>query len=1183
MNFGEAFIEVMLDVPTSQLLGVEKAAAKAGQRAGDKLGEGIEEGAKKGSEKAQDALGDAGDKGGTEAGKRATGSFVDAFNQGKGKLLGAAAGIGLSLTAGIVSTLNVTGASDKLRAQLNLTATESGKLGKAAGQLYANNYGSSLEDVNNAIANVVRDIPKMRTASIPVLKDISAGALDIARVFDQDVQGVTRAVGVAMRTGLAPDAKSALDLITTGFQKIPNAGEDLLDTLNEYGVQFQKLGLDGPHALGLINQLMLGGARNTDLAADAIKEFSIRAIDGSATTTAGFKALGLNAKDMAEQIGRGGPSAEKAFGTVLDKLNSIEDPVKRNIAGVNLFGTQWEDLGNAFRKADLDTAAQQLGKTADATKGIADQSAQGRLQTFIRTLQQGFVEILGNEVLPRVLAFNKWAQEHKALLITLASVIGVLTAAVVTYNVAVAVSTAVTKAVTVATTLWSVATKVAAVASNAWAVAQWALNAAMTANPIGVVIVIIAALVAAIILAYKHSETFRKIVQAAWEGIQTAAKWAWDNVLKPTFNAIVTAAQWVGDKFVWLWKNVIQPAWTGIQAAINVAWMVIQVIFKAIQAYVNVLAAIFTWLWKNIITPVWAGIHLAIQIAWVAIRIIFGLIEIGVRAQAAVFTWLWKNVIVPVWNGIKTAISAAWTWLNANVFQPIIRFVSGVFTVTWRTYQSVVSAVWSAIRTAISAAWNFILNSVLNPLRAFITGALVASWNTAKNAIISAWNAIKAPISAAWSWLKSNVFTPLSNLVTQTIPHAFSTGVNAVGKAWDGIKEKAKVPVKFVVDTVINNGIIKGFNWIASKVGASTISPIKLGFASGGILPGYTPGRDVHRFMGPAGQLELSGGEAIMRPEFTKAVGAAFVNAGNAAARSGGVKGVRNFLKGFMNHGDHPQYAQGGVYRFAKGGILGSIVGGIKKAWDVFTNPVDAFKSGVNKLMGGIPGGPFMQDMLRHTVTRLVDNVASWITSKFNAFGGGLGSASGPGKWQAMWNWIHSRFPQAQLYSGYRPGSRTLSGNLSYHSMGRAIDVTPLRDIAIAIKNTFGRNVKELITPWPELDLWNGKFHDYDSAIDAQHGVYGSNAHVHWAMRRGGIFRYDRGGWFNPGQLAMNGLRKPEAVLTPEESRGLKAMGTDRLIELIEELIDAVNNVAPGVGNALRGSGRGLIARARQA
>jgi hypothetical protein len=73
------------------------------------------------------------------------------------------------------------------------------------------------------------------------------------------------------------------------------------------------------------------------------------------------------------------------------------------------------------------------------------------------------------------------------------------------------------RAATIAT---AVASKVAAAATKVWAGVQWLLNAALTANPIGLVIAAIALLVAGIVLAYKKSETFRRIVHAVWDAVK---------------------------------------------------------------------------------------------------------------------------------------------------------------------------------------------------------------------------------------------------------------------------------------------------------------------------------------------------------------------------------------------------------------------------------------------------------------------------------------------------------------------------------------------------------------------------------------------------------------------------------------------------------------------------------------
>lgn len=83
--------------------------------------------------------------------------------------------------------------------------------------------------------------------------------------------------------------------------------------------------------------------------------------------------------------------------------------------------------------------------------------------------------------------------------------------------------TAAAVANTVAVAAQAVGMKIAAVASKTWAAAQWLLNAALTANPIGLVIVAIAALVAGLIYAYKHSEAFRNIVNGAFTAVKKVA------------------------------------------------------------------------------------------------------------------------------------------------------------------------------------------------------------------------------------------------------------------------------------------------------------------------------------------------------------------------------------------------------------------------------------------------------------------------------------------------------------------------------------------------------------------------------------------------------------------------------------------------------------------------------------
>ncbi|MDX3712728.1 peptidoglycan DD-metalloendopeptidase family protein [Streptomyces europaeiscabiei] len=180
----------------------------------------------------------------------------------------------------------------------------------------------------------------------------------------------------------------------------------------------------------------------------------------------------------------------------------------------------------------------------------------------------------------------------------------------------------------------------------------------------------------------------------------------------------------------------------------------------------------------------------------------------------------------------------------------------------------------------------------------------------------------------------------------------FKKAVEGVKTAWEKLRGIAKAPVKFLIQTVFNDGLRKVWNNTAAKLpGIGTISEMKLpkGFASGGILPGYTPGKDVHRFFSPTGgMLDLSGGEAIMRPEVTRAVGRGGINALNAAARQGGVQGVQSLL----SHGlPHRAFWGGGIWDdLTNNPVTDSVRGAVGKGIDLLEKGADWARGGVADL-----------------------------------------------------------------------------------------------------------------------------------------------------------------------------------------------------------------------------------------
>jgi phage-related minor tail protein len=314
-----------------------------------------------------------------------------------GAALAAGAAAGALLMEGVRASIEKGNADALLRAQLGKTLPAAGDVGKLSGKIYADNFGSGFEDVNAALKNVIRQgLVDAKTASKQELTAITEQVLTVASVTEETTDRVAAAAAQMVRTGLARNVTDALDLITTASQQGLDKSGDLLDTLNEYGTQFRKLGLSGPEALGLISQALKNGARDSDIAADALKEFSIRAVDGSKTTTDAFRSIGLDADKMRDAFAAGGDTAKQALDQVLDRLRAVRDPAERARIQVELFGTQAEDLGDALNALDLDTAAREMDGFAGSTERASDalsESAGAKTQAQLRKLKGEIIDL----------------------------------------------------------------------------------------------------------------------------------------------------------------------------------------------------------------------------------------------------------------------------------------------------------------------------------------------------------------------------------------------------------------------------------------------------------------------------------------------------------------------------------------------------------------------------------------------------------------------------------------------------------------------------------------------------------------------------------------------------------------------------------------------------------------------
>jgi len=173
-------------------------------------------------------------------------------------------------------------------------------------------------------------------------------------------------------------------------------------------------------------------------------------------------------------------------------------------------------------------------------------------------------------------------------------------------NITTIKTTATKIADTAATIASNVATTVASAATKAWAATQWLLNAAMTANPIGLVIAAVVLLVGVIVLIATKTTWFQDLWTAAWAGIQAAAGAVWKwlvNAATTAWNLIVAGLKFYVGLYVSIFngiKSAVGAVWDGIKSAATTALDLIldpiHAIERAFDAVVDAIKDVITWL-----------------------------------------------------------------------------------------------------------------------------------------------------------------------------------------------------------------------------------------------------------------------------------------------------------------------------------------------------------------------------------------------------------------------------------------------------------------------------------------------------------------------------------------------------------------------------------------------------------
>jgi hypothetical protein len=299
---------------------------------------------------------------------------------------------------------------------------------------------------------------------------------------------------------------------------------------------------------------------------------------------------------------------------------------------------------------------------------------QGEVGTALLPTMTDLMMLVRDNIIPAFSGAAQWFGENIGLIKGIALAVGVAAGAFVLLNAGMSIYNGIMKA--------------QAIVTGAATIQQGLLNLAMKANPIGIIITLIALLVGAIVWVATQTTFFQDAWAVMTEVIGNAWNWLWGNVLEPVFTAI-------GAVFTWLYENIIMPIVTGI------------------MIYIGLWAAVIVWLWETVLSPVFAAIGAVFTWLWEnAIMPIVGYIQLAIQGWGLIFQWLYGTIIAPVFAAIGTAFN--WVW--SNVISPVVGFISGAITNVGNTVRSVFGGIGDFIGSAFQAA----LSVVRGPINGII-------------------------------------------------------------------------------------------------------------------------------------------------------------------------------------------------------------------------------------------------------------------------------------------------------------------------------------------------------------------------------------------------------------------------------------------------------------------------------
>ena len=734
------------------------------------------------------------------------------------------------------------------------------------------------------IADTVADLNTRLGLSGDTLDTVAQQYLEAGRILgeDVDVQRTSAAFNAFKIEG--EDVSDAMDHLFQVSQATGIGMNDLADQAATSSAVAQQLGWSFEETTGFIGELDKAGLNSTSMMSGLSRSLANLAEDGEEPADAFNRVTGeisgfLEEGDKASAM----DLASEAFGTrnatqfiqaledgtmnmeALGEVSGMtEDSILKAGEETKTFSEQWQLFKNNVMVALEPVAERVFG----GILSLMESAVEG-VQNFIGGFQgeeaQGWFADLGSAVRDAwegLKDFGQWISDNRGPISGFASVIGGMVGSFLLYRGAVMGVTAIKGAYTAAMALA--------------ATAQRGLNAAMRANPIGVIITLIGGLVAGLTWLFTQTEIGQTIWETVWDAISTTTAWVWENVLEPIFDAMVVAWDGVTAGAAWAWENILKPAWDAMAATAIWMWeSVLQPTWDAILwaweklsdaiswAWENLikpawdaLVAAATWMWENVLQPTWA----AIQWAWEKLSNAImwaweNIIKSAWDALVSVLTWMWENVVSPIFNWMMDLWSTLANWFMSTwngVLKPVFDLVIAIITWLWENVaKPYFQNIWEAWVVVGNWLWNTWTDYIWPTIQRFGDRAMDL-WNDyiepALGWISDKWGDLKDTMVSLWENHIHPMLEDFGNFVQEDVVDRVTRGVEMIKDAWETVKDAFARPINWVIRRVWNDGIAKAFNNVADAVGADTkmadIPLIGDGGSAGGRnrIPGYAKG-----------------------------------------------------------------------------------------------------------------------------------------------------------------------------------------------------------------------------------------------------------------------------------------------------------------------------------------------------